>query len=95
MAFIVYLHMGYIHRLLRLGEGKAKARAKSFTNSLILGPRCVYTCHSSGRNVPTQVYIPYIVCSPPSHTLQVALISDITTPINIENFDNTNEARVS
>ena len=70
--------MGYIHRLLRLGEGKAKARAKGSTDSLVLGPRCVYTCPGSGGNVPTQVYIPYIVCSPPSHTLQVALISDIS-----------------
>ena len=49
--------MGYICRLLRLGEGKAKARAKGSTDSLILGPRCVYTCPGSGGNVPTQVHI--------------------------------------
>ena len=58
--------MGYIHRLLRLGEGKAKARAKGSTDSLILGPRCVYTCPGSGGNIPTQVI--HCMFTPITHT---------------------------
>ena len=70
--------MGYIHRLLRLGEGKAKARAKSSTDSLILGPRCIYILVLVVVEMFQHKYIYHtLYVHPPSHTPQVILISDI------------------